>query len=126
MGVTLAGNHSLKQDHSLVGSSKAIGQRRQREFRMKRKRLSKKQIVQIPQEADGGVSVPDLCWRYVFGKSSYYKWKARYNGMEVSDLKCLHKLEEENRRLDGPIKDKGTHRILRRPSEQHRGHASPG
>ena len=66
---------------------------------MKRKRFSETQIIQILKEADAGVAVPDLCRRHGFSKSSYYKWKAKYSGMEVSDLKRLHELEEENRRL---------------------------
>jgi putative transposase len=66
---------------------------------MKRKRFSETQIIQILKEAEAGVGVPDLCRRHGFSKSSYYKWKAKYSGMEVSDLKRLRELEEENRRL---------------------------
>ena len=66
---------------------------------MKRKRFSETQIIQILKEADAGVAVPNLCRRHGFSKSSYYKWKAKYSGMEVSDLKRLRELEEENRRL---------------------------
>ena len=43
--------------------------------------------------------VADLCRRYGFSKSSFYKWKAKYGDMEASDLARLRELEEENRRL---------------------------
>lgn len=66
---------------------------------MKRKRFSETQIIQILKEAEAGVAVPDLGRRHGFSKSSYYKWKAKYSDMEVSDLKRLRELEEENRRL---------------------------
>ena len=66
---------------------------------MKRKRFSETQIVQILKEAEAGVAVPDLCRRHGFSKSSYYKWKARYSSMEVSDLKRLSKMKAATRRL---------------------------
>ena len=43
--------------------------------------------------------VADLCRTHGFSKSSFYKWKAKYGGMEASDLRRLRELEEENRRL---------------------------
>jgi putative transposase len=66
---------------------------------MKRKRYSETQIIQILKGAEAGVVVPGLCRHHGFSKSSYYIWKAKYSGMEVSDLKRLRELEEENRRL---------------------------
>ena len=45
------------------------------------------------------MSVTDLCRTHGFSKSSFYKWKARYGGMEASDLRRLRELQEENRRL---------------------------
>lgn len=66
---------------------------------MKRKRFSETQIIQILKEAEAGTPVPELCRQYGFSKSSFYKWKAKYGGMEASELKRLHELEDENRRL---------------------------
>lgn len=66
---------------------------------MKRSRYSENQIIRILKEAEAGVPVTDLCRTYGFSKSSYYKWKAKYGGMEASDLRRLRELEEENRRL---------------------------
>jgi len=66
---------------------------------MKRTRLTEHQSVKILKEAEAGVSVTDLCRQYSFSKSSLYKWKAKYGGMDATALKRLKKLEEENRKL---------------------------
>jgi putative transposase len=66
---------------------------------MKRTRFSESQIVGILKEAEAGVSLEDLIRQHGFSKASYYKWKAKYSGMSVSELKRLKELEEENRRL---------------------------
>ena len=59
---------------------------------MKRSRYSEQQIVKILKEAEAGVSVEELSRKYGFGKSTFYKWKAKYGGMETSDLKRLREL----------------------------------
>ena len=66
---------------------------------MKRSTYSEQQIVKIFKEAEAGVSVEELSRQYGFGKSTFYKWKAKYGGMETSDLKRLRELEEENAKL---------------------------
>ena len=66
---------------------------------MKRSTYSEQQIVKILKEAEAGVSVEALSRQYGFGKSTFYKWKAKYGGMETSDLKRLRELEEENAKL---------------------------
>ena len=66
---------------------------------MKRSSYSEQQIVKILKEAEAGVSVEALSRQYGFGKSTFYKWKAKYGGMETSDLKQLRELEEENSKL---------------------------
>ena len=66
---------------------------------MKQSRMSENQIIKILKEAEAGVPVTDLCRSYGFSKSSFYKWKAKYGGMEASDLRRLRELEDENRRL---------------------------
>ena len=66
---------------------------------MKRSTYSEQQIVKILKEAEAGVSVEALSRQYGFGKSTFYKWKAKYGGMETSDLKRLRELEEENTKL---------------------------
>ena len=66
---------------------------------MKRSKFSESQIVNILKEAEVGVSLEDLIRQHGFSKASFYKWKAKYSGMSVSELKRLKELEEENRRL---------------------------
>jgi putative transposase len=66
---------------------------------MKKSKFSESQIVTILKEAEAGVSLEDLIRQHGFSKGSFYKWKAKYNGMSASDLKRLKELEEENRRL---------------------------
>ena len=66
---------------------------------MKRSKFSESQIVNILKEAEAGVSLEDLIRQHGFSQASFYKWKAKYSGMSVSELKRLKELEEENRRL---------------------------
>ena len=69
------------------------------EVHMKRIRFTENQIIKILNEAEAGVPVTDLCRKHGFSSSTFYKWKAKYGGMEASDLRRLRELEEENRRL---------------------------
>jgi len=66
---------------------------------MKRKTYSEAQIIKILKEAEAGVPVADLSRQYGFSQSAFYKWKAKYGGLDVSQLKRLKELEEENRKL---------------------------
>lgn len=66
---------------------------------MKKSKFSESQIVNILKEAETGVPLEDLVRQHGFSKASYYKWKGKYSGMSVSELKRLKELEEENRRL---------------------------
>jgi putative transposase len=66
---------------------------------MKRRKFTEQQIVQILKEAEAGISVLDLSRQYGFSRSAFYKWKAKYGGMETSELKRLKELEVENRKL---------------------------
>ena len=63
------------------------------------KRLTESQIVGILKEAEAGVGVPELCRTHGIGQSTFYKWRSKYGGMEISDVRRLKDLEEENRRL---------------------------
>ncbi len=66
---------------------------------MKRSRFSETQIVAILKEADGGVTVQELCRQHGISNATYYKWKSKYGGLDASDLKRLRELEAENSRL---------------------------
>lgn len=66
---------------------------------MKKSKYSESQIVNILKEAEAGVSLEELSRQHGFSRASFYKWKAKYSGMSVSDLKRMKELEEENRRL---------------------------
>lgn len=66
---------------------------------MKRKRYSDEQIVQVLRESEAGAKTADLCRKYGMSEQSFYKWKSRYAGMDVSMLKKLKSLEEENSKL---------------------------
>lgn len=66
---------------------------------MKKTKYSESQIVQILKEAEAGVSLDELSRQHGFSRTSFYKWKAKYSGMSVSELKRMKELEEENRRL---------------------------
>ena len=66
---------------------------------MKRSRFTESQIVRILKEVEGGRMVKDVCREYGMSDATYYNWKAKYGGMELSDVKRLKELEKENRRL---------------------------
>lgn len=64
-----------------------------------KKRFSEEQIIGFLREADKGVPVKELCRRHGFSDASYYLWRSKYGGMDVSDAKRLKSLESENTRL---------------------------
>jgi putative transposase len=64
-----------------------------------KKRYTEEQIIGFLKEAEGGVPVKELCRRYGFSEPSYYAWRSKFGGMEVSDAKKLKALEIENGRL---------------------------
>ncbi len=66
---------------------------------MRRSRFSEEQIVGIIQEYAAGAKVSDLCRRHGMSDATFYKWKAKYGGMQVCEVKRLKDLEEENGKL---------------------------
>ena len=66
---------------------------------MKVSRYSDSQILSILKQAEAGTPVPALCREHGMSSATFYKWRAKYGGMELSDVKRLKELEEENRRL---------------------------
>jgi putative transposase len=66
---------------------------------MKGKRFSEEQIIGVLKEAEAGVKTSELCRRHGITEQSFYRWKSRYGGLEVSEMRRLRQLEEENRKL---------------------------
>jgi putative transposase len=63
---------------------------------MKRSRFSEEQIIGILKEHQAGLSAAELCRKHGVCEPTFYKWRSRYGGMEVSDAKRLKAFEEEN------------------------------
>jgi putative transposase len=66
---------------------------------MKKSRYSDSQIMAILKQADAGTPVPELCREHGMSSASFYKWRAKYGGMDASMVARLKELEDENRRL---------------------------
>lgn len=64
-----------------------------------KKRFTEEQIIGFLKEADAGVPVKDLCRKHGFSDASFYTWRTKFGGMDVSDAKRLKALESENARL---------------------------
>lgn len=66
---------------------------------MKGKRFSEEQIIRVLKESEAGAETKELCRRHGITVTTFYRWKAKFGGMEVSDARKLRALEDENRRL---------------------------
>jgi putative transposase len=66
---------------------------------MRRSKYGEEQIIGILKEHDAGMSTAEICRKYGVSNATFYKWRGRFGGMEVSDARKLKGLEEENRKL---------------------------
>ncbi|MBY5897083.1 IS3 family transposase [Rhizobium leguminosarum] len=66
---------------------------------MKKQRFTEEQIIAVLKEQEAGAKVADLCRKHGISEATFYNWKAKYGGMEVSEAKRLKALEDENARL---------------------------
>ena len=72
---------------------------------MKSKRFSEEQIIGILKQAQAGMKIVDLCRQYGISDATFYNWRSKYGGMEVSEAKRLKALENENRQLKHLLAD---------------------
>lgn len=72
---------------------------------MKRKRFTEEQIIAVLREQEAGAKVADLCRKHGISDATFYNWKAKYGGMDVSDAKRLKALEDENAKLKKLLAD---------------------
>lgn len=66
---------------------------------MKRSRFTEEQIIGILREQEAGVATAEVCRRHGVSSATFYKWKAKFGGLEVSEAKRLRQLEDENSKL---------------------------
>ncbi len=72
---------------------------------MRSKRHSEEQIIAILKQGQAGVKTTEICRQHGISEQTFYRWKAKYGGLELSEAKKLRQLEEENRRLKQLVGD---------------------
>ena len=72
---------------------------------MKRLRFTEEQVIAVLREQEAGMKTADVCRKHGISDATFYKWKAKYGGLEVSEAKRLRALEDENGRLKRMLAD---------------------
>jgi putative transposase len=71
----------------------------------RKSKFSEEQIIRALKEVDAGAKTADVCRRLGVTEQTFYRWKSKFGGMDVSDAKRLKQLEDENRRLKQMVAD---------------------
>lgn len=72
---------------------------------MRKKRFTEEQIHEILKESEAGMPTPEICRKYGISKNTFYNWRSKFAGMELSDLKKMRELEDENSKLKKLVAD---------------------
>lgn len=72
---------------------------------MKGQRFTEEQIIKVLKQGEAGTPTKELCRQHGISQGTFYKWKAKFGGMDISDAKKLRGLEQENTRLKRMIAD---------------------
>ena len=72
---------------------------------MRQSRFREEQIIGVLKEAEAGMKTVEVCRKHGISDATYYKWKGKYGGLEVSEARRLRQLEDENRRLKHIVAD---------------------
>ena len=72
---------------------------------MKRARFTEEQIIAVLREQEAGMKTADICRKHGISDATFYKWKAKYGGLDVSDARRLKALEDENAKLKRLLAD---------------------
>src|SRR6202021_1678112 len=97
---------------------------------MKKSRYTEEQIVGVLKESEAGMETGELCRKHGISQQTFYRWKAKYGGLEVSDAQRLRQLEDENRKLKQLVAEQaldivGFKAVLSKKWEAHRRNERP-